>query len=48
MKEIPLDDPPDWTCECGGWFTEVAPPRCPKCRSTDLRRDPEAAMTLYD
>jgi hypothetical protein len=35
-------------CECGGRFTESAPPRCPKCRSTELRRDPGGYEVMYD
>lgn len=36
------------TCECGGRFTLEAPPRCPKCRSTDLERDPSGYEVMYD
>jgi DNA-directed RNA polymerase subunit RPC12/RpoP len=39
-------EPP--SCECGGTFTGDAPPRCPRCRSKDLRRDPEGSEILYD
>ena len=39
-------DPP--TCECGGRFTLEAQPRCPKCRSTDLERDPSGFEIMYD
>jgi hypothetical protein len=35
-------------CECGGFFRHLAPVRCPKCRSTDLRQDPEGRSFLYD
>ncbi len=48
MEKIPLDDPPDWTCKCGGTFSTDAPPRCPKCRSTNLKRDPDGIEILYD
>ena len=39
------------TCECGGTLTddeEKAPIRCPKCRCTDLRSDPDGGFILYD
>lgn len=35
-------------CPCGGHFLQSAPPRCPKCRSTDYQVDPEAPSILYD
>ena len=35
-------------CECGGTFKSGAPPRCPKCRSADFRRDPLGHTILYD
>ena len=35
-------------CECGGRFTQSAPPRCPKCGSTDVERDPEGDEIMYD
>jgi len=35
-------------CECGGRFRFDAPPRCPSCRSTDVRRDPEGQSICYD
>lgn len=34
--------------DCGGHFSLNAPPRCPKCRSADIRQDPDAAVTTYD
>jgi len=34
-------------CKCGGTFRFDAPPRCPKCKSTDLEDDP-GMMVLYD
>jgi predicted Zn-ribbon and HTH transcriptional regulator len=36
------------SCECGGRFTVNSPPRCPNCRSKDLRRDPGGYEILYD
>jgi hypothetical protein len=33
---------------CGGWFRFDAPPRCPKCRSTEMEQDPDAPMSMYD
>ena len=47
--KIPLDGtahPP--TCDCGGTFTSDAPPHCPKCRSTELERDPSGYEIMYD
>ena len=35
-------------CRCGGHFRVGAPARCPKCRSTDYREDPEGHSILYD
>ena len=35
-------------CECGGRFTSDAPPRCPKCHSTELNRDPSGYEVMYD
>jgi predicted Zn-ribbon and HTH transcriptional regulator/predicted RNA-binding Zn-ribbon protein involved in translation (DUF1610 family) len=32
-------------CRCGGQFIIDAPPRCPKCKSTDFREDPEFHTT---
>ena len=34
-------------CKCGGHFKVDAPPRCPKCGSTDLEDTGEVSM-LYD
>ena len=36
------------SCQCGGSYRFDAPPRCPKCRSTDLADDPSAGDILYD
>lgn len=45
----PLDEQPDAPpCPCGGRFTADAPPRCPRCRSRDLRRNPDGLEILYD
>lgn len=33
-------------CGCGGKFKFDAPPRCPKCRSTDIRKG--EVLALYD
>ena len=33
---------------CGGHFCIDAPHRCPKCRSTDIRQDPDAPEVNYD
>ncbi len=33
---------------CGGRFRFDAPPRCPKCRSTELEPDPDGSVTMYD
>ena len=35
----------DFNCKCGGKFTLSAPPRCPKCNSTQLQKEGE---TCYD
>ncbi len=35
-------------CRCGGHFRVGAPARCPKCRSTDYREDPDGCSILYD
>lgn len=35
-------------CRCGGHFRLSAPSRCPRCRSTDYREDPDAPSILYD
>ncbi len=45
------DDPPKKPpeqCECGGQFKIGAPPRCPKCRSTEIEMAPESDLTMYD
>lgn len=44
----PVGDANPPPCECGGRFTEEAPPRCPKCRSKLLARDPAAYGIIYD
>jgi hypothetical protein len=36
------------SCQCGGSYRFDAPPRCPKCRSTELDDDPSGAHILYD
>ena len=52
--ETPL--PPDWEkiseeladqCRCGGQFLIDAPPRCPKCKSSELVEDPENPDVIY-
>lgn len=35
-------------CSCGGTFKSDAPPRCPKCRSAELERDPDGMSMIYD
>jgi hypothetical protein len=35
-------------CDCGGRFSFQALPRCPECRSTRHREDPDGGMILYD
>lgn len=35
-------------CRCGGHFLDSAPPRCPKCRSTEYEVDPDAPSIMYD
>jgi hypothetical protein len=35
-------------CECGGTFTMEGPPRCPKCGSPELERDPDGTSMIYD
>jgi Zn finger protein HypA/HybF involved in hydrogenase expression len=35
-------------CRCGGSFTLDAPPRCPKCGSTEHKGMDGNAMCLYD
>ncbi len=35
-------------CSCGGRFTLDAPPRCPKCSSKNLKRDPENLGGICD
>lgn len=45
----PMGQEPDSpACECGGRFSTSAPPRCPKCRSTNLERDPDGYELMYD
>ena len=34
-------------CRCGGKFTFDAPPRCPKCRSTEFDED-DSQILCYD
>lgn len=36
---------PPW-CECGGTFRVDARPRCPSCRSKDLRQDPDEPVVM--
>jgi len=46
---FPTDEPDQvFRCSCGGEFTSEALPRCPKCRSSDLIRDPNGIQILYD
>ena len=33
-------------CRCGGWYKFNAPPRCPKCKSSDLSMG--KVLTHYD
>lgn len=38
-------------CSCGdppGGYKVGAPPRCPKCRSTEHKMDPSEPMAMYD
>lgn len=35
-------------CECGGHYKFDAPARCPKCKSTDFRPDPDFGNICYD
>ncbi len=35
-------------CKCGGHYKFDAPTRCPKCKSTDLRPDPDQPHVCYD
>jgi Zn finger protein HypA/HybF involved in hydrogenase expression len=35
-------------CRCGGRYRFDAPPRCPKCRSTDIEQDPMVGGLDYD
>jgi len=35
-------------CSCGGDYKSDAPPRCPGCKSTDLIKDPDGPIILYD
>lgn len=44
----PMGEPNPPTCECGGSFSEDAPPRCPSCHSTELERDPSGYEVMYD
>lgn len=44
----PIGEPDPLPCECGGSYTDDSPPRCPNCRSADLRRDPDRYEVLYD
>lgn len=44
----PKGKPEPPPCACGGTFTMSSPPRCPNCRSKDLRRDPDGYEILYD
>ena len=34
--------------DCGGRFRFDAPPRCPKCRSTEMELDPHGQEIMYD
>ncbi len=46
----PADDPDSKVnkCRCGGTFTQEAPPRCPRCRSADLKYNENALTACYD
>lgn len=35
-------------CRCGGAFRMDAPARCPKCRSSDLKQEPDGNVVMYD
>jgi predicted Zn finger-like uncharacterized protein len=35
-------------CRCGGQFTETALPRCPKCRSLNLREAADPHRIMFD
>ncbi len=35
-------------CTCGGEYSLNAPPRCPYCKSTDLKEDPIAVGCEYN
>lgn len=35
-------------CKCGGEFKASAPARCPHCKSSDWRADPEGRIIYYD
>lgn len=35
-------------CDCGGEFSFDAPPRCPKCRSTEFKPRPGGELIMYD
>jgi len=35
-------------CSCGGSFRFDAPPRCPKCESSELEYNPEGPSLYYD
>lgn len=45
---IPDEYPSDPCKKCGGAMSDEAPHRCPKCRSTDFRRDETAGEIMYD
>ena len=46
LPSLGKPDPPP--CDCGGTFDVTAPPRCPKCRAADFRRDPAGQVILWD
>jgi hypothetical protein len=35
-------------CGCGGSYRFDAPPRCPRCKSSDLREDEHGIIANYD
>jgi hypothetical protein len=35
-------------CRCDGHFLLSAPPRCPRCRSTEYQVDPDSPSIMYD
>jgi hypothetical protein len=35
-------------CKCGGRYKFNAPPRCPKCKSTNIVHDPDGELIWYD